>query len=253
MLRTFRWVAWLFGYLFLSLPLYFKAKKLGKQGKIQEQQEIVQKKVQGWATELLQKTGVSLTIEGKENLPQNGQAVAFAANHQSYFDIPVLLSGLDFPHPLLAKKELSKVPMLSGWMNLLGCLYVDRNNMKSSMRTLKQCEGVLESGSSLIICPEGTRSKSDTMGEFKAGVVRVATKAKAPIVPVAIDGTWRALEGNNYKMQKCAVRLVILPQVETANLTKEEQKQLPAKLEEMICVAKDTRPKNWEPLPQKKK
>lgn len=251
MLRTILWIAWLFGYLFTCLPTYFKVKRLARQGK-EEKQEIVRKKVYDWASELLKKTGVTLTVEGRENLPKDGEAVAFASNHQGYFDIPVLLSGLDFPHPLLAKKELSHVPLLSGWMNQLGCLYVDRKDMRSSMKTLKQCETVLESGSSLIICPEGTRSKSDDLGEFKAGIVRVATKAKAPIVPVAIDGTWRALEGNKFHMQRCAVRLVILPQVKTEGLTREEQKELPEKIREMIRVAKDNRPEDWDPFPAKK-
>lgn len=252
MLRTITWIAWLFGYLFTCLPTYFKAKRLGKQGKVEEEQEIVREKVYDWATLLLKKTKVTLVVEGKENLPKEGEAVAFASNHQGYFDIPVLLSGLDFPHPLLAKKELSHIPLLSGWMNLLGCLYVDRKDARSSMRTLKQCETVLESGSSLIICPEGTRSKSDDIGEFKAGIVRVACKAKVPIVPVAIDGTWRALEGNKFRMQKCAVRLVILPQVKTEGLSREEQKEVPEQIREMIRKAKDDRPKDWDPFPAKK-
>lgn len=253
MLRTIIWIGWVFWCLFTYLPTYFKVKCLGKAGKVEEQQKIVREKVGDWATLLLKKTQVTLTVEGRENLPKDGETVAFASNHQSYFDIPVLLSGLDYPHPLLAKKELSHIPLLSGWMNQLGCLYVDRKDARASMRTLKQCENVLESGSSLIICPEGTRSKSDEIGEFKAGIVRVACKAKVPIVPVAIDGTWRALEGNNFHMQKCAVRLVILPQVKTEGLSRDEQKELPEKLQEMICKAKDDRPEGWNPLPTKKK
>lgn len=246
MLRTIFWITWLFAYLFVSLPQYFKARRLGKQGRVEEQQAVVRQKVKKWATLLLRYTRVSLQVEGMENLPPPEEAVAFATNHQSYFDIPVLLSGLDFPRALLAKKELSRVPLLSGWMNLLGCLYVDRHDVRASVRVLNDCEALLKSGSSLIICPEGTRSKADEMGEFKPGIVRVATKAKVRIVPVAIDGTYRALEGNGFRMQKCKVRMVILPAVETANLSREEQKALPAKLEEMVRQAKDNRPADWD-------
>lgn len=248
MLRTFFWIGWLFAYLFTCLPKYFKAKRLGKQGRIQEKEAVVQKKVKHWATLLLRYTKVNLTVEGLENLPPADEAVAFAANHQSYFDIPVLLSGLDFPRALLAKKELGKVPLLSGWMNLLGCLYVDRDDVRSSVATLKQCEELLKSGSSLIICPEGTRSKADEMGEFKAGIVRVASRAGVRIVPVAIDGTFRALEGNRYRMQKCNVRMVILPAIETAGLDRMAQKALPAQLEGVIRTAKDNRPEGWKPV-----
>ncbi|MDL2323775.1 1-acyl-sn-glycerol-3-phosphate acyltransferase [Ruminococcaceae bacterium OttesenSCG-928-A16] len=246
MLRTFFWIGWLFAYLFVSLPEYFKAKSLGKQGRVEEQQQLVRKKVKKWATVLLRYTKVKLVVTGTENLPPTDEAVAFAANHQSYFDIPVLLSGLDFPRALLAKKELSRVPLLRGWMNLLGCLYVDRHDVRASVAVLKDCEALLASGSSLIICPEGTRSKADEMGEFKAGIVRVATKAKVRIVPIAIDGTYKALEGNQGRMKKCTVRMVILPAIETEGLSREEQKALPAKLEGIIRAAKDDRPPGWQ-------
>lgn len=242
MLRTIGWITWLFAYLICKVPAYQKAKKLGKRGKLQEQQTFVQQKTEQWASLLLRNVGVKVEVTGRENLPQNGETVVFAANHQSYLDIPILLANLDEPHALMAKKELDKIPFLRGWMRILGCIYVDRDDARASIAALKKAEETLKEGRSVIVCPEGTRSKSDEMGEFKAGAVRMATRAGVPVVPVAIDGSYRGLEGNGFKLKKCTVRLVILPAVETKNLTRDEQKALPAQLQEMVRVAKDTRP-----------
>ena len=73
--------------------------------------------------------GVQLTVEGRERIPTGGPVV-FVGNHRSYFDIPLMLVALDKPHGLLAKKELSRIPLLSRWMKLLGCLYVERDDVR---------------------------------------------------------------------------------------------------------------------------
>ncbi len=241
MARTILWVSWLFAYLLTRLPLYWKVKRLDKQGREAEKQVIVKREVKKWSERLLRHIGVRLTVQGAENLPGPDEAVVFAANHQSFVDIPVLLYGLDEPYALLARREIGKVPLLRGWMNMLGCVYVQREDMRAAAAALKESEEWLAGGHSLIIFPEGTRARSDTMGEFKAGAVRMALKAKVRIVPVAVDGTYKALEGNGNRLTPADVRLVILPPVETAGLSKEEQRALPAKLEEMIRAAKDAR------------
>lgn len=241
MLRTIFWALWLFGYFIIRLPSYFKVKRLAKQGKKQEHDALVRQKVSRWAAVLLRHIRMQVAVEGRENLPKAGEVVVFAANHQSYMDIPILLANLDFPHPLMAKKELGKIPFLSGWMNELGCVYVDRDDARASVSALKKAEKTLKEGSSFIVYPEGTRAKSDTMGEFKAGAVRMAYKTGVPVVPVAIDGSYKALEGNRWRLQKSSVRLVILPPVPTQGLSREEQKQLPARLQQIVQEAKEER------------
>lgn len=243
MLRTLFWLTWLFFYLVGCLPRYYKAKRLEKQGKKEEHDQLVQELVKTWATRLLKNIRMTLTVTGQENLPQPDEVVVFVCNHQSYMDIPVLLAGLDFPRALLSKKEIGQVPLLSGWMNQLGCLYVDRNDMRGSLLALKESEELLKSGSSLIVFPEGSRAKSDTMGEFKGGAMRMAFKTGVRIVPLAIDGSYKAFEGNNNRLAKSDVRLFILPGIETKMMSKEEQKELPAKLREIIREAKDS-PRN---------
>lgn len=242
MLRTILAVIWLMFYLLFCLPTYWKSKRLEKQGKTAGHTALVRKQVKAWATKVLKRVRLNLTVTGMENLPPADEVVVFVCNHQSYMDIPVLLAGLDFPRPLLAKKEIGKVPLLSSWMNQLGCVYVERDDARAALNALKQCEDLLKSGSSLIVFPEGSRAKCDTMGEFKGGAMRMALKTGVRIIPLAIDGSYKVLEGNRYRLQSADVRLVILPGVETAGLSREEQKLLPDKLHDMIQQAKDNRP-----------
>ena len=238
MLRTLFWLSWFFGYLMIKVPRYWKVKRLGRQGKTEEQREMLLAEIKQWATRLLRNIQVKLVVEGIENLPPPEEPVVFACNHQSYMDVPVLLSGLDFPRPLLSKTLIGKVPFLGKWMRLLGCVFVEREDMRSSLVALRECERVVKNGQSIIIFPEGTRSMQDEMGPFKEGIVHIAVKAGARVVPLAIDGSHRVLEGSRYRLQKTTVRLVIMPPMETAGLNKAEKKALSDTLAEMIDTAR---------------
>ncbi len=237
MLRTIGWVTWLFFYLISRIPLYIRTGMLRRRGDKAAHDAIVHRQVQLWAGRLLHHLKVSLEVEGRENLPAPGEVVVFAANHQSLLDIPALLAALSPPVPLLARKEIGQVPMLGGWMRELGCLFVDRDNMRSSIEVMKQAEEMIRAGSPLIIFPEGTRGDSDSLSSFKAGVVRIAWRAGVRIVPVVIEGTWRCLEGNGFRVRPGKAHLRILPPVEAAGLSRAEQKELPGLLEGMFREA----------------
>ena len=103
MLRTLFWALWFLCYLVGRLPLYWKAKRLQKQGKKKEVDAVARGAAKKWGGLLLKHIGVKLTVEGCENLPPPDEPVVFVCNHQSYIDIPVLLAGLDFPRALLAR------------------------------------------------------------------------------------------------------------------------------------------------------
>ncbi|MGD9559447.1 MAG: lysophospholipid acyltransferase family protein [Oscillospiraceae bacterium] len=241
MIRTLGWVIWLFGYLVSRMPAYWRARSLEKKGRTAEKDALVARQCAQWTKKLLHHIKIELDVRGRENLPAAGDAVVYAANHQSFIDIPVLLNVIYPPQPLLARSEIAKVPMLAGWMRLIGCLFVPRGDARASVATLREGEELLKSGKSLIIFPEGTRSKSSEMGTFMAGAVRIAWKAGVPIVPVAIEGTYKGLEGNDYRVLKkpVTVRVAFLPPVDTQDMDKPTQRALPAQLQETIKQAKD--------------
>jgi 1-acyl-sn-glycerol-3-phosphate acyltransferase len=141
---------------------------------------------------VIQKTGTNVHVTGRENIPDG--PVLYVANHQGLFDILAFLGYLGKPIGFIAKKEIKKLPIISTWMELLNCVFIDRSDRRQSMMAINQGIENLKTGHSLVIFPEGTRSRGTKLGEFKPGSLRLATKAKVPIVPVTINGTYKMLE-----------------------------------------------------------
>ncbi len=239
MIRTVIWVVYFFAYLFFAQPMLWKVRKLRKEGKVEEHDRIVRTMVNNWALRLMKLAGASMEVTGKENIPEG--PVVFAANHQGYADIPLLLTQLDKPNPLIAKKELEKVPLLRDWMTELNCIFIDRDNARQAMDSLKKANELLSEGYSVCIFPEGTRSKGGEIKDFKGGTIRLATRAKVPIVPCCIEGTYNMLEANKgFKITPAKLQLHILPAIETADLSREEIKALDERLRSVIKEKRDS-------------
>ena len=207
-------------------------------GRNDEADTIVDKYIPHWCGTLLRLAGVKITVTGRENIPE-GQPCLFAANHRSYFDIPVVLTSLDRPHGILAKAETDKIPYIRKWMRALDCVFVRRDDVKDSLKAFTEVVKRLKNGRSFVIFPEGTRYKGNEgeIGEFKNGTLRMAVKAGVPIVPIAISGTRACMEGNHMLVTPSEVTVRILEPVSTDGLDKEAQKQLTAELENRIREA----------------
>lgn len=210
-----------------------KAKRLLNKEDKSEFNAFVYHEVSVWAKHRLYSTGSKINVNGLENLPKD-ETVLFVSNHQSNFDIPLLLAELPVPKGFIAKKELSNVPILSKWMRYINCLFMDRDDLKQSMQVILEGIKLLKGGYSMVVFPEGTRSKGGPAGEFKAGSFKLALKSKVKIVPITIDGTYKILEQNNYKIKPAEVSLYIHPPIETTNLTKDEIADLPQRVEKII-------------------
>src|SRR4029077_14707605 len=131
--------------------------------------------------------GIRFKVAGRENLPQ-GRAAVYCANHQSTVDPPVLYRAVHPRLHVLYKQEIDRIPLLVRWFRMAGFIQIDRHNKESALRSIEAGASTLRSGHSFLIFPEGTRSKTDQLLPFKKGGFRMAIKAGAPIVPVAISG-----------------------------------------------------------------
>lgn len=227
-LRTIVFMVYLFGYLVVHLSILRRGEKALKRGDWAEVDAVTREYVPHWCGTLLRIARVKISVTGQENLPE-GRACVFVANHRSYFDIPIMLTALDAPHGLLAKKEIDRLPLVRRWMRLLGCVFVDRKDVHASMKALSDATATVEAGRSFTIFPEGTRYKGEEggMGECKGGAFRIATKCGAPLVPVAITGTRGIFEAHHNLVHPGTVCVHILPPVETAGLSRADQKTLP--------------------------
>ena len=175
-----------------------------------------------WGNILLSAAAVKVEIQGLDNVPAEGPVI-FVGNHQSNFDIFVMLGCINKSKSFLAKAELAKIPVVHSWMQKMKCVLIDRGNMRQSIKAIQRCIEVLKEGQSMVIFPEGTRSKGPVMGEFKKGSLRVAEKSGAPVIPVAISGTYRIMEANNNRIRSGAVTVKIAPPIIYDCLSKEEQ------------------------------
>ena len=235
--RTIAMFTYLFGYMIVHYGVLRKAERAQADGDIETVRRLVEQHIPHWSRGILNITGVRLSVEGLDNIPKEGPCV-FVANHRSYYDIPLLLASLDKPYGILAKEELEKIPLLSRWMKLLGCVFVQRNDVRASVRALNDATAIVESGRSFIIFPEGTRYKGEEggAGEFKAGAFRIAVKTGTPVVPVAISGARGLFEAHGNRTTPGTVRIRVLPPIQTAGMSRAEQKELPAAVRQTILA-----------------
>jgi 1-acyl-sn-glycerol-3-phosphate acyltransferase len=184
-----------------------KAKKLYKQ----QTTEAIRKEIFATPERVSQKvikaTGTDVQVSGRENIPEG--PVLYVANHQGLFDILAFLGHLGKPVGFIAKKEINKLYIIRTWMGLINCVFIDRADRRQSMKAINQGIESLKNGHSLVIFPEGTRSRGNQLNEFKPGSLRLATKANVPIVPVTIDGTYQMLEKGNGRIQGSTISMTI--------------------------------------------
>jgi 1-acyl-sn-glycerol-3-phosphate acyltransferase len=158
--------------------------------------------------------GIRFKVAGRENVPQ-GRAAVYCANHQSNVDPPVLYRAVHPRLHVLYKQEIDRIPLLARAFRMAGFIPIDRHNKESALRSIEAGASSLRSGHSFLIFPEGTRSKTDQLLPFKKGGFRMAIKAGAPIVPVAISGGRAAMVRGSFIIRPVTLTIRVGRPVET--------------------------------------
>lgn len=187
----------------------------------------------GWARILLGVSFVHISVQGRENL-DGSRAHIFCANHLSYLDPPALLASLRTPVRFLAKQSLFHVPFLGWAMRGEGDIPIDRENPRAAARSLASAVASVRRGTSLVVFPEGGRSRDGTLQPFLGGAFRIAIQAEAPVVPVAIRGTREALRPGSLHVRGGRVRVIIGQPIPTQGLSASDQDRLAAGVRERI-------------------
>ena len=179
--------------------------------------------------------GIKVKIEGLEHVPLDRAAV-FCPNHQSNVDPPVLFHALHPRLHILYKHEIDRIPVLARAFRMGGFIPIDRHNKESALRSIEKGAESLRAGHSFLIFPEGTRSKTDEMLPFKKGGFRMAIKAGAPIVPVAISGGRAAMVRGSSIIRPVTLTIRVGRPVETTNATVEDRDALIARVRQEIAT-----------------
>ena len=216
------------------LSAYKKAIEHNKAiGDYEEEQKQILNATSDWGTRLVGQFDVNLEIEGLENIP--GGPVLFVSNHQGYADIVAYCAAVKSKQfGFVAKQVLGRVPLYGSWIVRIRSILLERDDSRGAIKVINDGVQLLKNGFSLVVFPEGTRSLSDHMGEFKKGSLRLATKAEVPIIPVSLSGTWKVFEEKGYIQKGTTVRFHVHPPIETKNLSKKERNELAAKVETIV-------------------
>lgn len=167
--------------------------------------------------------------------PDPRRPYVVVSNHDSFVDI-LLISHLPWEMKWLAKESFFRFPAVGWLMRMAGDIPVERGNAKSAVRALQQCADRLDKRVSVMIFPEGTRSDSGELGEFKDGAFRLAVDKQVPIVPLAVRGTRTALRPKDWRIGRSEADVYVLDPIDTAGLTRADVKGLTARTRDAIAA-----------------
>lgn len=207
MLRLIACFLYMGGYLVCSIPKLSRIKKLPANLPLEQKNLLIHETPKNWSKTFLALAGAEVNVKGSNYIPDG--PVLFASNHEGDFDIPVLISSIDKPFGFISKVEVKKVPILSSWMEAIQCVFIDRKNREKAAGSILSGVELLKNRHSLVIFPEGTRSKGGPIGLFKAGGFRLAKDSGVPIVPVSIEGTADVFEKNGRLIKPAKITVTI--------------------------------------------
>lgn len=159
--------------------------------------------LQRWSKRMLSLLNIHCTVINPHHIvPSKGRATILMCNHASLFDIPLSLQA--FPNTsvrMLAKKELSRIPIMGRGMVAAEFPFIDRSNRHQAIQDLEQVKHLLESGIVMWIAPEGTRSETGALEPFKKGGFNTAIRTKAIIIPIGIRGANQILRARSRRFR----------------------------------------------------
>jgi 1-acyl-sn-glycerol-3-phosphate acyltransferase len=180
-----------------------------------------------WSWLILKTSGCSLSIIGAEHL-DSSRPYVYASNHISALDIPVLYHALRFQFRIMAKRELFRYPFMGWHLQRSGQIPIDRENARSSLRSLRQASEALGRGMPLLVFPEGGRSANGRVQPFLAGAFFVAIRSGVPVVPMAIVGSFEAVPMNSFVIKPRPLTLVVGEPIAVEQFTAREMDRLAA-------------------------
>ena len=188
-----------------------------------------------WSWLILATTGVEVSVQGLERLVP-GRTYVFVANHQSIYDIPCLFWSIPFQLRIIAKESLGSFPMLGPHLKRTGHLLVDRTRPDRA-GIVGWASRLTGHGLSLIIFPEGTRSRTGMLAKFKGGSIMLAMQAGLPIVPISVIGSRHVMKKGELTTRPGHVRLIVhdpIPTVPNPEPSVPEVRALADRIREVI-------------------
>lgn len=186
-----------------------------------------------WSRWILATTGVRVDVSGLEQLDPRGTYV-FVANHQSIYDIPVLFWSLPHQLRIIAKESLGRFPVIGWHLRRTGHMLVDRSRPDRT-KIFGWASRLTTNGLSLILFPEGTRSRDGRVGKFKGGSFYLALEAGLPVVPLSIIGSRHVMLKGRLATYPGRVRLVVHPPIDTRGMEGSDARAFAERVRQIIA------------------
>ena len=186
-----------------------------------------------WARSIIMFSRFPVRVNGLSNIEPD-KSYVYMANHQSNFDIPVLLGYLPVQFRWLAKAELFKIWGFGRAMRGAGYVKIDRFNQESAFESINEAAQKMKNGVSVMIFPEGTRSIDGRIKSFKKGGFVMALDSGVPIVPVIIKGTWPIMAKSSLRINHGEVEMEIAKPIDTTGYSRETKEELMEKVRTVI-------------------
>lgn len=179
-------------------------------------------------------SGAHVKVIGEENVPKD-RPVLYISNHRSYYDVILTYCRVPRETGYIAKDVMSKIPSFSRWMRYMHCLFLDRNDIKKGLQTIKDAIELINNGISVHVCPEGTRFPfDDIVHEFHKGTFKIAERTGCTIIPITVNNTESLYEKQRPRIVASDVIIEYGSPIETKDMTREEKKQLPDRIHQII-------------------
>lgn len=178
-----------------------------------------------WSADILRAAGTPVTAEGLERIPRD-QPVMYASNHSSMFDVWALFATLPGSVRFVAKKELFRIPLLGRAMLAVGHVPIDRAARKSAFEAYDVAARRIRGGTSVLVFPEGTRSRTGELLPFKNAPFGLAIAAQVPIIPVYVHHTFEILPKGAWRLHPRPIQLLVGSPISTAGLRPDDRERL---------------------------
>jgi 1-acyl-sn-glycerol-3-phosphate acyltransferase len=186
-----------------------------------------------WSRTILRISGIKVEIIGLENVDPDIPTV-YLSNHGSLFDILAAVYAIPGTVRFIAKKELFRIPIFAQGMKIVGMIKIDRGNSAKARATINEAVDIMKKGVSVIVFPEGTRSREGNIRPFKKGGVILAINGKFPIIPVAISGSFHIMKKNNLLLRKGKIKVHFVESINTDNYQIADRNILNDKVRDLI-------------------
>ena len=186
-----------------------------------------------WIGWIFRTCGIRVEAEGLEQVDRT-RSYVFMSNHQSVLDIGALVLTLPVSWRFVAKRELTFIPFFGWALGLSDQIVIDRGNRTKAVASLARAAERIRRGVNVIIFPEGTRSTSGTMREFKSGGFHLALQAQVPILPATVSGSLRLTPKSSLRVESGRIKVVYGKPIPTQGMGPEQRDALKARVREAI-------------------